>query len=143
MDVLDQVGPFFDRVKDLFGGGLLTPIMIAAGLLVLYLAIKAVGSFLKIMMLLGAAGLFVGVAPWSGDSPVDTPVASCAAAQATDDLDGLLAVATKRVTVKSVGDDARCNRRKTRLARGSAEVQLRTFYDLPFRTVQISGGGEE
>ena len=139
MDVLDQVGPFFDRVKDLFGGGLLTPIMIGLGLLVLYLAIKAVGGFLKIMMLLGAAGLFVGVAPWSGPSPIEGAAASCAAAQATDDLDGFNAIATKRVTVKQLSDDARCNRRKTRLAEGRARVQLRTFYDIPFRTQQVRG----
>lgn len=129
-----------DPVKDFFGGGTLTPILIGGGLLALYLAYKVVTFTVKLVALAGAAILFAGTVPWAS-ADLDTDAAHCAQRAVQDALDGWEAIATKRVTVEEVTGDATCAPGGDALEAGAATVKLRTFYDLPIRTWRVDPGG--
>ena len=129
-----------DRVKDLFGGGMLSPVMIIVGLFALYLAFKVVSGVAKLVMGVVSIAMFLGVAPWSGASALEGAVADCASTQASAELSGADSIITKRVEIISASPDAACNAGGDALAAGSARAQLRTFYDLPYRKIGIRAG---
>lgn len=137
---MDAVSNVFDSVRDALGGGNLTLWLILGGIVAIWLAIRAVKFGLKLA--LGAAGLalWLGTAPWAGQ-PVEGPVADCAAAEVATTASGWQTNLTKRITVEEVSADARCDGDGQGLAAGSAVVKLRTFYDVPFQTWDLTPEG--
>lgn len=125
-------------VADLFGGGFATPVIIGVAVLLLFAVFRVVSLALRLVVLLVMAGLVAGVAPWDGlpwggGAEVTGPVAACAVEEASGGLDAWQKVATKRIAVTSLSDDARCGVDGT-LEAGGAEVVLRTLYDVPIGT---------
>ncbi|MDX1619528.1 MAG: hypothetical protein R3320_00955 [Nitriliruptorales bacterium] len=131
---------FLDPVRDWLGGGSLTLWTIIAGLVVVWLAFKIVSFGLKVLTLIVAVAMFVSVAPWSGED-VDNAPARCAAAAVEEAAEGWRTVLTKRITVDQVSEGAECADGDIGLASGDAVVKLRTFYDLPFQTWDVTADG--
>lgn len=138
MELLDRVD-ILDRVAGLFGGGLATPLVIAVAVVLLFAVFRVVSLALRLGILLVMAGLVGGMAPlpWSDAPEVTGPIAGCAVEEASAGLGGWEKVATKRIAVRSVSDDARCNVDGT-LAAGRADVELRSLYDVPVGTRTIT-----
>lgn len=131
-----------DPLKDLFGGGTLTPILIVGGLVALYVAYKLV-KFVSRMIALGvAAVLFLGTAPFAS-AEVDGPAAACAMRAVEEALGSWQAVTTKRITVEEVSSDAACTTDEQGLTTGTATVKLRTFYDVPTQTWSVTPGSAQ
>jgi hypothetical protein len=131
-----------DRARDLLGGGTLTVWLVVGGLVALFLAYKAVKLVVRLVAFAVAAVLLLGTAPWSGE-PVTGATADCAAAVVAEGAGGWQTQLTKRVTVEELSPDASCNDRGVGLARGSATVKLRTFWDVPFQTWEVTPDGAE
>lgn len=131
-----------DQVRDALGGGTLTVWLVVAGVVALFLAYKAVTFVVKLAAFATAAVLFLGTAPWSG-APVTGDTAGCAAAVVERGATGWQTHLTKRVTVEELSPDARCRDSGIGLARGSATVKLRTFWDVPFQTWEVTPEGAE
>ena len=129
-----------DPVKDLFGGGTLTPILIGGGLLALYVASKVVKLALRLVALGVAGVLFLGTAPFAS-AEVDGPVAACASRAVEDALASWQVVTTKRITVEELSSDAACAAGDTGLSAGTATVKTRTFYDVPTQTWLVTPAG--
>ncbi|MGH3441281.1 MAG: hypothetical protein ACRDUY_04415 [Nitriliruptorales bacterium] len=141
MDVLQPVA-------DLFGGGLATPVVIVVGVVLLFAVFRVVSLALRLVILLVMAGLTVGAAPrigdvlpWDRGQEVTGPAAECAVESASADVQGWEKVATKRISVTSLSDDARCAADGT-LGAGSAEVVLRSLYDVPLGTRTVTAPTE-
>lgn len=128
-----------DSLRDALGGGTLSFWMLLGGLLGIWLAVKAVKAAIKFAFFVGALFLLVGVAPWSG-APVAGPTADCAAQAVEEVNEGVPAFLTKRVTVEALSDGAACAG-EVGLSSGRAEVTLRTWGDVPFRTYVVTPSG--
>lgn len=131
-----------DPIRDALGGGQLSLWMIVAGVLAVWVAVKAVKFVVRLAMVALAAALFMGTVPWAGSAVQGAP-ADCAAAAVADAAGGWPSNLTKRVTTEEVSDDATCQPDGTGLASGSATVRLRTFYDVPFQTWGVTPEGPE
>ncbi len=129
-----------DRVQEALGGGNLTLWLVGAGLVALYLAYRAVKLAVKLVALATAAVLFLGTAPWAGE-PVTGPTADCAAAIVARDASGWQTNLTKRITVESLSGDASCADDGVGLATGTGVVKLRSFWDVPFQTWDVTTSG--
>lgn len=131
-----------DPIRDALGGGQLSLWMIVAGVLAVWVAVKAVKFVVRLAMVALAAALFMGTVPWSGSAVQGAP-ADCAATAVADAAGGWPSSLTKRVTTEEVSDDATCRPDGSGLASGSATVRLRTFYDVPFQTWDVTPEGPE
>lgn len=130
----------FQPINDLFGGGSLTPILVVGGLVALYLAFKLVKLVMKFVALAVAAVLFLGTAPLASNE-VSGPAAACAQAGVEHALGTWQSLSTKQITVEALSDDAACAEGGVGLATGTAELKLRTFYDLPTQTWSVTPAG--
>lgn len=130
-----------DFITDLTGGGNLTIYLVIGGAIALWLAFKAVKMVMKVAALAVAGALWLGTAPWGG-AALDTPpnVVDCVVAAVADAASGWQTNITKRITVEELSPDATCSG-DSGLASGTAVVRLRTFYDLPFETWDVSTAG--
>lgn len=136
--VVDLTG----RVQDALGGGTLSLWLIVGGIVALFLAYKAVKLVAKLVALATAAVLFLGTAPWSGE-PVTGDTAACVEAAVEQAASGWQTHLTKRITVASLSPDASCTPSGTGLQTGTGEAQLRTFWDIPFQTWDVTTAGAE
>lgn len=130
-----------DFITDLTGGGNLTIYLVIGGLIAMWVAFKAVKLVMKVVALSVAGALWLGTAPWNG-AAIDTPpqVVDCVTAAVADAASGWQANVTKRITIEELSADAACAG-DNGLASGSAVVRLRTFYDIPFETWDVSPAG--
>lgn len=131
-----------DPLRDLLGGGTLSLWVVIAGLLAVWIAVKAVGTLLRLAAFGIAIALFLSAAPWAGED-VETDAAACAASLVEQEASGWQTALTKRITVAEVSPDAACAGDEVGLARGTAVVKLRTFYDLPYQTWDVDGAAAE
>lgn len=147
MEVLEGFTELFgaEAVAGFLDGGLATPILVGVAVLLLFAAFRVVSLALRLLILLVMAGLVAGAAPWEGlslpwggEQEVTGPVAGCAVEEASAGLGEWEQIATKRIAVRSLSDDARCAEDGT-LAAGSAEVVLRSLYDVPIGTRTVTG----
>lgn len=130
----------FAPVRELFGGGTLTLWLLVGGVLLLLIAVKVAKLFVKVFFIAVAFALFFGTFPWSGES-VTGPVAVCALNTTAGEIAGFDQHLVKRITVKSVSDDANCNGDNSGLASGTAVVQFRSFFDVPIRSFDVTPQG--
>ncbi|MBW3661737.1 MAG: hypothetical protein KY469_01455 [Actinobacteria bacterium] len=130
-----------ERVGDVFGGGSLTPILIVAGVIALFIAYKAVKLVMRLIALGIGAAFLLGTAPWSGAPPVEGAEAACAEAAVAEALSSWQLTITKRTTVSELSGDAACEGDRSGLASGTATVKLRTFFDIPFQTWRVDSSG--
>lgn len=130
-----------ESIGDVFGGGSLTPILIVAGVIALFIAYKAVKLVMKLIALGIGAAFLLGTAPWSGAPPASGPAAACAEAAVAEALSSWQLTITKRTTVNELSGDAACEGDGSGLAAGSATVKLRTFFDIPFQTWRVDASG--
>lgn len=135
-----QATGLLDRASDALGGGTLTIWIVLAGLVALYLAYKAVKLVVKLVALSVAGVLFLGTAPWAGE-PVTGATADCAAAVVERGATGWQTNLTKRITVEELDPAASCDSSGVGLAQGSALVRLRTWWDVPFQTWDVTPDG--
>ena len=131
-----------DPIRDALGGGQLSLWVIVAGIVVVWLAVRAVRFVVRLAMVALAAALFLGTVPWAG-SAVEGAPADCAATAVAEAAGGWPSNLTKRVTTEQVSDDATCQQDGSGLESGSAVVRLRTFYDVPFQTWDVTPQGSE
>ncbi len=131
-----------DPVQDALGGGTLSLWLIIGGVVVVWLAVKAVKMVVRLALGGIAIALLMGTVPWAG-TPVEGAPADCAAAEVTATASGWQATLTKRVTTEEVSDDAACRKNGVGLRAGSAVVRSRSFYDLPFQTWDVTPDGAE
>lgn len=131
---------FLDPLTEWFGGGAMTPIMLVGGAIALYVAFRVARFVMRLAALAVAAVLFVGTAPLTSGE-VTGPVATCAMRAVEEPLGWWQTLATKRITVEELSDDARCSGDEQGLAAGEATVKLRTFYDVPIQTWAVSADG--
>lgn len=134
---MDEV---ISRVTDAFGGGLLSPLLILAGLVALLVAWKAAKIALRMAALVVTAVLLLGTVPWAGQD-ITGPAAQCASAAVELEMAGWQETVTKRITVEQISPDATCTPAGQGLARGTAAVRLRTVFDLPFMTWEVDPSG--
>lgn len=135
-----ETAGILDGVSDLLGGGTMTMWVVLAGLVALFLAYKAVKLVVKLIALATAAVLFAGTAPWATE-PVSGDVAACAAAVVESGATGWQTTLTKRITVEELAPDATCASSGVGLEQGSALVRLRTWWDVPFQTWDVTPDG--
>lgn len=130
-----------DVLTNLTGGGNLTIYLAIGGLIALLIAWKAVKMAMRVGALAVAGALFLGAAPWSG-AAIDTPeaVVDCVVAEVEEAASGWQVHLTKRLTVEELSPDAACSGDQG-LSHGSAVVRLRSFYDVPFETWDVSPVG--
>lgn len=126
-----------DGIRDLLGGGNLSLWLIIAGVVVVWLAIKAVKTVVRLALLAVGAGLWLGVAPWAG-AAIEGAASDCAIAAVAEASTGWESNIIKRITVDNISTDATCDSDGVGLATGVAAVRLRTFYDLPFQTWDVT-----
>lgn len=131
-----------EQIRDALGGGTLSLWLIIAGVVVVWLALKAVKMVVRLALGGIAVALFMGTVPWGG-TPVQGAPAGCAAAEVAEAASGWQTTLTKRVTTEEVSSDARCQDDGTGLVAGSAVVRLRSVYDLPFQTWDVTPEGAE
>ena len=129
-----------DPIQDALGGGTLSLWLIIGGVLIVWLAIKAVKMVVRIALGGIAVALVMGTVPWAG-TPVEGAPAACAEAEVTATASGWQATLTKRVTTEEVSADARCRQDGVGLREGTAVVRSRSFYDLPFQTWDVTPEG--
>ena len=137
---MDVVTDLFDPVRDALGGGNLTLWLVIGGVVVLWLAMKAVKMAMRLVLGSVALAMFLGTAPWAG-AAIEGPAAECAAAEVSESASGWQANITKRVTVESLSTDATCQSDGQGLSAGTAVVKLRTFYDIPFQDWEVTSEG--
>lgn len=134
---------FLDPIRDALGGGTLSLWMIIGALVLVWLAVKAVKFAVKIALFAGAAAVFLGgTVPWAG-ADLQSTAADCARAAVEREADGWQSVITKRITVETVSEDAACNGTADGLSAGAAVVKLRSFFDLPFQTWDVTPEGAD
>ena len=131
-----------DAVQDALGGGTLSLWLILGGLVVVWLAVKAVKMVVRLALGGIAIALLMGTVPWAG-TPVEGAAAACAAAEVAASASGWQGTLTKRVTAEEVSQNARCRQNGVGLRAGTAVVRSRTFYDLPFQTWDVDPKGAE
>ncbi len=137
---MDVVTDLFDPVRDALGGGNLTLWLVIGGVVVLWLAMKAVKMAMRLVLGSVALAMFLGTAPWAG-AAIEGPAAECAANEVSESASGWQANITKRVTVESISSDAACQADGQGLSAGTAVVKLRTFYDIPFQDWEVTPDG--
>lgn len=128
---------FFDGIRDLLGGGNLSLWLVVGGLIAVWLAIKAVKMVVRLALLAIGAALWLGTVPWAG-AAIEGPAADCAVAAVAEASTGWETNITKRITVENVSADATCDADGVGLATGAAVVRLRSFYDVPFQTWDVT-----
>ena len=131
-----------DPIQEALGGGTLSLWLIIGGVIVVWLAVKAVKMVVRLALGGIAIALLMGTVPWAG-TPVEGAPADCAAAEVTATASGWQATVTKRVTTEEVSPDAACQEDGVGLQAGSAVVRSRSFYDLPFQTWDVGPEGAE
>lgn len=131
-----------EPIREALGGGQLTMWLILGGIVAGWLALKAVKAVIKLALGVVAATLVLGTAPWAGSAVPGAP-ADCAAAAVSAAASGWQTNLTKRVTTEELSTDATCANDGVGLSAGSAVVRLRTFYDLPFQTWDVTPDGPE
>lgn len=129
-----------DRVREGLGGGNLTIYLVVGGLVAVYLAYRAAKFAVKLVALGTAAVLFLGTAPWAGE-PITGAAAECAAAIVEREAAGWQQHLTKRITVAELSGDAACADADVGLSAGTATVKLRSFWDVPFQTWEVTPDG--
>lgn len=134
------MGELIGPVRELFGGGTLTPWLVLGGVVLFWLALKAVRTVVKIALLALGGTLLGGVAPWSG-AALDTPAAVCATAAVADELRGWPSFLAKRITAEELSPDARCDDDGRGLAAGTGGVKVRSFFDVPYQTWAVDPDG--
>jgi hypothetical protein len=130
----------FDPVQDALGGGNLSLWLLVGGVVLVWLAVKAVKFVVRLALVGIAVALVVGTAPWGGQ-PAPGAAADCAEAAVAAAASGWQSHLTKRVTADEVSPDAACAPDGVGLAGGSAVVRLRSFYDAPFQTWDVTPSG--
>lgn len=128
---------FFDGIRDLLGGGNLSLWLVVGGLIAVWLAIKAVKMVVRLALLAIGAALWLGTVPWAG-AAIEGPATDCAVAAVAEASTGWETNITKRITVENVSADATCDADGVGLATGAAVVRLRSFYDVPFQTWDVT-----
>lgn len=131
-----------DPIRDGLGGGQLSLWLIIAGVVLLWLAVKAVKMVARLALGAVAVALFMGTVPWAGTAVQGAP-ADCAAAAVAEAATGWQTNLTKRVTTEEISADATCQPDGVGLEAGSAVVRLRSFYDLPFQTWDVTPDGPD
>ncbi len=131
-----------DPIRDGLGGGQLSLWLIIAGVVLLWLAVRAVKMVIRLALGGVAVALFMGTVPWAGTAVEGAP-ADCAAAAVAEASGGWQTNLTKRITTEQVSTDAACQQDGVGLETGSAVVRLRSFYDLPFQTWDVTPDGAE
>lgn len=126
-----------DGIRDLLGGGNLSLWLIIAGVVAVWLAVKAVKTVVRLALLVVGAALWLGVVPWAG-AAIEGQASDCAIAAVAEASTGWERNITKRITVENISADATCDADGVGLARGAAVVRLRSFYDLPFQTWDVT-----
>ena len=129
-----------DPIRDALGGGPLSLWVVLAGVVAVWLAVRAVRFVVRLALVSLAAALFMGTVPWAGGA-VQGAAADCAATAVADAADGWPSNITKRVTTEEVSADATCRPDASGLASGRAVVRLRTFYDVPLQTWDVTPQG--
>jgi hypothetical protein len=127
----------FDGIGDLLGGGNLSLWLIIGGVIAVWLAIKAVKTIVRLALLAVGAALWLGVAPWAG-AAIEGPASECAIAAVAEAATGWESNITKRITVENISADAACDEDGVGLSVGGAVVRLRSSYDLPFQTWDVT-----
>lgn len=127
-------------LPDALGGGTLSLWLLVGGLVVVWLAVKAVKMVFRLVLGGLAVALVMGTVPWAGTAVPGAP-AACAEAEVTAATTGWQSTLTKRVTTEDVSADARCREDGVGLAAGRATVRSRSFYDVPFQTWQVTPEG--
>jgi hypothetical protein len=136
------VAEMLQPVQEALGGGTLSLWLVVGGLVVLWLAVRAVKMVARLALGGIAVALMMGTVPWGGTAVEGAP-ADCAAAEVTAATTGWQATLTKRVTAEDVSPDATCRDDASGLASGTAVVRSRSFYDLPFETWDVTPSGAE
>lgn len=132
-----------DAIRDALGGGTLPVWAILAGLIITWIALKTLTSMVRLAVLGAAAALILGgTVPWAGDA-LGTDVADCVQAAVREAAEGWRTAITKRITVEQLSGDARCADGGVGLAAGSGVARLRTFYDVPFQTYDVTPAGAD
>ncbi len=137
-----EVREVLDQAQELFGGGALSPLLIAGGIAALWIAWKAVKFVMRLVALAVGVFLLVSIAPWSG-ADTDGRVADCARAAVEAELGSWQTTITKRVTVEELDPSAACASGDVGLRAGTAVVKLRSFYDIPFQTWDVAPSSVE
>lgn len=132
----------WQTIQNSLGGGGMTLWLVIGGVVLLWLALKAVKMVVR-MALFGLGGaMLVGTAPWTGGD-VPGAVAACVVAEVSAEADGWQSHLTKRVTAEELSSDAACASDGVGLSSGTAVVRLRTVYDVPFQTWDVTSDGAE
>lgn len=124
-------------IENLLGGGTLTIWTIVAALVVLYVAWKAAKFAVRIFAAIVAIALLLSTAPWSTEG-IQSGEAPCIAEVVNAQLTTWENIATKRITVDEMNPTTDCL--VGGRIDGSATVRLRTFFDIPFQTIEIVNG---
>ena len=124
-------------IQESLGGGNLSLWLIIGGLLAVWLAVKAVKMVVRLGLLAVGAALWMGIAPWAGPA-IEGDASECAIAAVAEASSGWETNITKRITVDNISTDATCDSDGVGLATGVAAVRLRSFYDLPFQTWDVT-----
>lgn len=127
-------------LRDALGGGTLSVWLVIAGVVAVWLALRAVRKLVRMVLGAAALGLFLGAAPLAGTA-VPGAVADCAAAEVASATPTLLTQVTKRVTTETLSPDATCQPDGVGLATGSGTVRSRTVFDLPLQTWEVTPEG--
>lgn len=130
----------FEPLREFLGGGTLTVWLVVGAAVAMWLALKAARMAVRVVLGGLAMALFVGTGPWAGGS-VQGAAADCAAAAVAAAAGGWQTTLTKRVTTETVSPDATCREDGTGLAAGTAVVRLRSFYDVPLQTWDVTRRG--
>jgi hypothetical protein len=136
------VESIWQTVQDTLGGGGMTLWLVIGGVVLLWLALKAVKMVVRLALFGLGGAMLIGTAPWTG-ADVPGAVAACAVAEVSAEADGWQSHITKRVTAEEVSSDAACASDGVGLSSGSAVVRLRTIYDVPFQTWDVTPDGAE
>jgi len=126
-----------EGIQEALGDGNLSLWLIIGGLLAVWLAVKAVKMVVRLALLAVGAALWMGMAPWAG-AAIEGSAADCAIAAVAEASTGWETNLTKRITVENLSGDAACAGDAIGLSQGAAVVRLRTFYDLPFQSWDVT-----
>jgi hypothetical protein len=131
------VTEIWNDIEQLLGGGTLTIWIIVGALVMLYVAWKAAKFAIRIFAAIIAIGLLLSTAPWSSEG-LQIAETACISEIVNAQLTTWENIATKRITIDEVSPTINCN--VSLGVDGSATVRLRTFYDIPFQTIEIVNG---
>jgi len=129
-----------EPIQNLLGGGTGALWMIGGGIVLGWLALKAAKMAMRIVLFSVGGAMLLGSAPWAGAAAVEGPVADCSVAAVIAAMQPWQQTVAKRVTVERITADAACLGDDA-LGAGAAEVKLRTMFDIPFQTWDVTAEG--